>query len=116
MFGLFSLFSPFIVKEGKELGEESCGKLMVSLALSAESRRSSAVAVIKVSSHPPHLIFLVGIPGTTEDVGSSFDLADTFPTQRGTWKTRTLNSRFFRPVVSIPHASLRAKRSSSALL
>lgn len=40
MFGLFSLFSPVIVKEEKELREESRGKLMVSLALSAESQQS----------------------------------------------------------------------------
>lgn len=76
--------------------------------------QSLTVVVIKVSSHPPDLIFLVGIPSTSEDVGSSFYLADTFSTQRGAWRRHSLNSRFFRPVVSIPHASLGAKRSSSA--
>lgn len=54
---------------------------MVSLALSAESQQSITVVVIKVSSHPPDLIFLVGIPSTSEDAGNSSYLADTFPTQ-----------------------------------
>lgn len=34
---------------------------------------------------------------------------------QGIEKRRSLNSRFFQPVVSIPHASLEAKCSSSAL-
>lgn len=75
----------------------------------------SLTVVIKVSSHPPDLIFLVGIPSTSEDVGSTFYLADTFSTQQGAWRRHSLNSRFFQPLVSIPHASLGAKRSSSAL-
>lgn len=83
--------------------------------LSAESQQSLTVVVIKVRSHPSDLIFLVGIPSTSEDVGSTFYLADTFSTQRGTWTRHSLNSRFFQPVVSIHHASLGAKRSSSAL-
>lgn len=79
-------------------------------------QQSITFVVIKVSSHPPDLIFLVGIPSTSEDSGNRFYLADTSPSRWGTRKTRTLNSRFFQPVVSIPHASLEAKRSSSALL
>lgn len=51
------------------------------LLTSMQSLQSITVAVIKVSSHPPDLIFLVGIPGTSEDVGSSFYLADTSPTR-----------------------------------
>lgn len=39
------------------------------------------VAVIKVSIHPPDLTFLVGIPSTSEDAGSTFYLVDTSPTQ-----------------------------------
>lgn len=89
---------------------------LVHLLTSMQSQQSITVVAIKVSSHPPDLIFLVGIPSTSEDVGNSFHLADTSPTQQGTWKRCTLNSRFFQPVVSIPHASLGAKRSSSALL
>lgn len=45
-----------------------------------------------------------------------FLLGRYLPDLMGTWKRRTLNSRFFQPVVSIPHASLGAKCSSSALL
>lgn len=70
----------------------------------------------KVSCHPPVLIFLVSIPSTSEDVGNRFCLADTSLNRAGAWKGCTLNSRFFRPVVSIPHASPRAKHSSCSCL
>lgn len=80
------------------------------------SQQSISVVLTKVSCHPPVLIFLVGIPGTSEDVGNPFCLADTSLNQTGAWKRCTLNSRFFRPVVSIPHASPGAKHSSSACL
>lgn len=46
-----------------------------------QTQQSITVVVIKVGSHPPELIFLVGIPSTSEDAGNSFYLADTFPTQ-----------------------------------
>lgn len=48
---------------------------------STRSKHSIIVAVIKVSSHPVDLIFLVGIPSTSEGAGSSFYLADTSFTQ-----------------------------------
>lgn len=89
---------------------------LVVLLTSIQSQQSTTVVVIKVSAHPPDLIFLVGIPSTSEDFGNSFYLADTSPTRQGTRKRCTLNSRFFQPVVSIPYASLGAKRSSSAPL
>lgn len=78
---------------------------------SSLSQQSVSVS-IKVSCHPPVLIFLVGIPSTSEDAGNCFCLADTSLNQAGGWKGCTLNSRFFRPVVSIPHTSPGAKRSS----
>lgn len=83
---------------------------------SSRSQQSLSAVVIKVSCHPPDLIFLVGIPSTSEDAGNPFHLAETSPTQAGAWKGCSLNSRFFRPVVSIPHAFPGAKRSSSARL
>lgn len=83
---------------------------------SSRSQQSLSAVVIKVSCHPPDLIFLVGIPSTSEDAGNPFHLAETSPAQAGAWKGCSLNSRFFRPVVSIPHAFPGAKRSSSARL
>lgn len=51
------------------------------LLTSMQSQQSITVTVIKVSSHPPDLIFLVGIPSTPEDAGNSFYLAYTSPTR-----------------------------------
>lgn len=50
------------------------------------------------------------------DVGNRFCLADTSLNRAGAWKGCTLNSRFFRPVVSIPHAFPGAKHSSCSCL
>lgn len=49
-----------------------------------KSQRSITVAVIKVSSHPPDLIFLVGILSTSETVGNRFLLGRYLPDLMGT--------------------------------
>lgn len=47
------------------------------------SQQSITVVVIEVISHPPDLIFLVGIPSTSEDVGSRFILGRYFAKPTG---------------------------------
>lgn len=91
-------------------------KIITNPRCASLSQQSISVVVIKVSCHPPDLIFLVSIPSTSEDIGNPFYLADTSLNQAGAWKGCTLNRRFIRPVVSIPHASPGAKHSSSTRL
>lgn len=54
---------------------------MVILPLTTMQPQQSITAAIKVNSHPPDLIFLVGIPSSSEDAGNSFYLVDTSPIQ-----------------------------------
>lgn len=60
--------------------------------------------------------FLSLFQAPQKTLAAVFFLADTSPNQQGAWLQLPLNSRFFQPVVSIPHASLGAKCSSSAPL